>query len=280
MKNNFFQTQTGQIAYSEMGEGPLIVCAPSIGDVRAQYRILAPRLAQAGYRVVSIDLRGLGESSTRWDDYSVVGVGQDLLALVRALGGGPAALIGNSMSAGAAIWAAVEANRAEEIAGLVLIGPAVHGEVSGFNQLLYRTLFARPWGPAAWAAYYRTLYPTQKPADFDRYLAALRANLQEAGRMEALTEMMLASKAASEARLSQVTTPTLVVMGSKDPDFKDPAAEAGWVAAQVHGLCEVIPGAGHYPHVEMPDVTLPLILQFLQGIPALHPVIQGAVHDA
>ncbi len=116
------------------------------------------------------------------------------------------------------------------------------------------------------ARYYSSLYPTRKPADFTRYCNAMRANLEEPGRMEALLRMMTASKVASEYRLPRVTAPTLVLMGSRDPDFKDPEAEARWVAGSLRGTYQVVNDAGHYPHAEMPEFTGPLVLSFLQTL--------------
>lgn len=261
MTTLMFKQPGGQIAYDDTGAGPLVICAPSLGDVRAEYRFLAPQLVAAGYRVVTLDLRGLGESSTGWDDYSVAGVGADLLALSRQLDAGPAVVVGTSMAAGAAVWAAAEAPDA--VAGLVLIGPFVRGATSSLNAALYSLLFAQPWGAAAWGWYYGTLYPTAKPADFAAYVAALRANLREPNRLAALRQMLFAAKAASEARLDQVKAPVHVIMGAKDPDFKDPTAEANWVAARLGGQLTLIPDAGHYPHAEMPATTGPVILDFL-----------------
>lgn len=271
MTTQYYTQAGGVIAYDDCGAGPLILCAPSLGDVRAEYRLLAPRLADAGYRVVTVDLRGLGESSTGWDDYSVAGVGADLLALIRHLDAGPAVIVGTSMAAGAAVWAAAEAPDA--VAGLVLVGPFVRGATSRLNAMLYGALFADPWGAAAWQWYYTSLYPTAKPEDFAAYTAALRANLHQPGRMAALRQMLYAPKTAAEERLPQVQAPVLVIMGTKDPDFKDPAAEARWVAAQLAGQVALIPGAGHYPHAEMPALTAPAILEFLAAHqPALHHV--------
>ncbi len=85
MTTNYFKPQTGTIAYDDAGSGPLVVCAPSMGDLRQEYRFLSRQLAEAGYRAVSLDVRGHGESSTDWADYSVAGVGEDILALIRHL---------------------------------------------------------------------------------------------------------------------------------------------------------------------------------------------------
>lgn len=262
MTTQFLMCEEGRIAYDETGSGPLVLCVPSLGDVRQEYRFLTPQLVEAGFRVVTMDLRGMGESSTGWSDYSVAGVGADIVALLRALDAGPAIVVGTSMAAGAAVWAAAEAP--DSVVGLVLIGPFVRGETSRVNALLYRVLFARPWGPAAWQWYYNTLYPTRKPDDFAAYSAALRANLAEPGRIEVTARMAMASKAASAARLDRVTTPVLVLMGSKDPDFKAPESEARWVAEALGGTYDIIDGAGHYPHAEMPEVTGAHVRTFAQ----------------
>jgi pimeloyl-ACP methyl ester carboxylesterase len=271
MNIQFLKTPEGTLAYDESGSGPLVICVPGMGDLRQEFRFLVPQLAAAGFRVVTMDVRGHGETSTGWNDSSVVGVGKDILALIRHLGG-PAVVVGNSMAAGAAVWAAAEAP--QSVQALVLIGPAVHGEVQGFLRLALNAMFARPWGPAAWLAYYKTLFPTRKPADFAEYCAKLKANLAQPGRIEALQHMMLASKAASEACLPRVTQPTLVVMGSKDPDFKVPSDEAHWVSDQMSArtvlpgfdAVVMIDGAGHYPHSEMPEITNPRILEFIKAL--------------
>ncbi len=172
------------------------------------------------------------------------------------------------MGAGAAAWAAAEAP--DLVRGLVLIGPVVRdsdlpgGIPAPVLRALYTVLFSRPWGPRAWAAYYASLlYPTVKPPDLAEYRRVLRANLDERGRMEALQKMMSYSKADVEARLGGVRAPTLVVMGTKDPDFPDPAAEARVVAARLGGEVVLVERAGHYPHAEMPDYTAAKILGFL-----------------
>ena len=77
---------------------------------------------------------------------------------------------------------------------------------------------------------------------------------------------MFESKAASAERLEKVSVPALVVMGSKDPDFKDPESEAKWIAEQVKGEYRMVEGAGHYPMTEMPEITGPLVAQFIETL--------------
>ena len=264
----YLEHENGRIAYDDTGEGPLVVCIPSMGDVRGEYRFLIPQLVSAGYRVVSMDVRGLGETSTEWGDYSVVGIGKDIIALIQELDAGPAIVVGTSMAAGAAVWAAAEAP--DLVRGIILAGPFVRGEGNWFLETVFSLLFARPWGPSMWVKYYSSLYPSRKPADFDEYTAGLLSNLKEPGRLESLMQMLRASKRASEERAPRVNRPTLVLMGSKDPDFKNPEAEAKWVAENLKGTYTMIENAGHYPHAEMPEVTGPRILSFMQSLPEIN----------
>lgn len=259
-----FKHHNGQIAYDLSGEGPLVVCVPSLGDVRAEYRFLVPQLVKAGYRVVTMDVRGHGETSAAWSDFSVAAIGEDILALIRELNAGPAIVVGTSMGGGAAIWAAVEAP--ELVRGMILVDPFVDGDSNGPLVFLLSIMFARPWGPSMWIKYYSSLYPTCKPADFDEYAASLHANLKQPGRIEAVMAMLRASKRASGERMPKVKQPALVLMGSKDPDFKHPEAEAKRVAEAVRGEYKMIENAGHYPHAEMPETTAPLMITFMNSL--------------
>ena len=86
--------------------------------------------------------------------------------------------------------------------------------------------------------------------------------------MAALQAMMRADRNDVEPRLSAIRAPSLVVMGTRDPDFDDPADEAATMADLVKGKVAMIEGAGHYPHAEMPEATAPAILDFLAGLAA------------
>lgn len=264
MAAKFFNHKDGRIAYDVTGEGQLVVCVPSLGDMRGEYRFLVPELVKAGYRVVTMDVRGHGETSTGWDDYSVAAIGEDILALIRELGGESAIVVGTSMGGGAAIWSAVEAP--DLVKGMILVNPFVDGEGDRLLVFLLSLMFARPWGASMWKTYYSSLYPTRKPADFAEYINALHANIKQRGRLEAVMAMLRASKVASGERMPNVKQPVLVLMGSKDPDFKNPEAEAKRVAEAVRGEFKVVENAGHYPHAEMPEVTAPLMIEFMDEL--------------
>jgi pimeloyl-ACP methyl ester carboxylesterase len=161
----YLSRPTGHIAFSLVGEGQLIICIPGMGDVRSVYRSLASALAGAGFRVAAIDLRSHGDSDVTFDTYDDVAACSDIIALAERLGG-PAILIGNSMGTGAACWAAAEAPVLTT--GLVLLGPFVRdAKTNVAGKLLLRLALLRPWGPAAWRAYFKKLYPTRSDAAYD-----------------------------------------------------------------------------------------------------------------
>ena len=68
MQTQFFERPEGTIAYDDsQGDGQLVIMLPGMGALRSEYRFLAPAVIEAGYRVVTADLRGQGESSTQYD---------------------------------------------------------------------------------------------------------------------------------------------------------------------------------------------------------------------
>jgi pimeloyl-ACP methyl ester carboxylesterase len=265
----FLERAGGRLSYDVTGSGPLVVAAPGLGDLRASYRFVVPDLVAAGYRVATVDLRGHGSSSTGWSDYSETAVAEDLIALVEHLAapGARAVLIGNSYSGGAAVVAA--ASHPALVAGLVLSGAFVRDVPQTALQKASTWLVARtPFGRRLWNAYVPSLYPGNKPADFPARHAALKTNLAEPGRFAAVAAMATGSHATAEAALPQVTAPTLVVMGTKDPDFPDPGAEAQLTADRLAGTADVVlvDGAGHYPHAQRADVVSPAITSFLHRV--------------
>ncbi|MEK8170701.1 alpha/beta fold hydrolase [Streptomyces sp. M19] len=131
----------GTIAYEVTGSGPLIVLAHGIGDSRAAYRAVIPPLVAAGHRVAAVDLRGSGESSADWPGWSRADIAGDLLAVVRHLGG-PAVLVGHSISGGAATIAA--AREPELVAAVVELAPFTREQAFRLGDLRVRRL-RRAW---------------------------------------------------------------------------------------------------------------------------------------
>ena len=263
---SYLQRPEGRIAYIDSGTGPLVITSPGMGDLRQTWRYLTPALVAAGYRVVDADLRGHGDSDTTFKNYGDAETGTDLLAFIQQLGE-PTVLVGNSMSAGAAVWAAAE--RPDLVRGLVLVGPFVRDpQTPAFMKALMRVALAAPVARFTWNAYLPSLYAGRKPNDFAAYRDQVSNALKRPGYARAFAETTRLSHAVAERRLPEVTQPILVVMGELDPDFPDPAAEAAWIASGKQATILMVPEAGHYPQSQRPDIVAPAIVEFLAGLPA------------
>jgi pimeloyl-ACP methyl ester carboxylesterase len=262
----FLERPDGRLAYEVRGEGPLVVCSPGLGDLRTTFADLVDPLVSAGFTVAVTDLRGHGESTANWPSYTETDVASDLIGLADKLGGGPAVLLANSHSAGAAVVAA--ANEPDAVAGLVLTGPLVRDQppslLSSFGEWL---ITRRMIGRRIWTGYWPRLFGPDKPADLGERRRALAANLAEPGRFDAVRAMLRSGHRTAEQAMPDVRCPALIVMGDEDPDFSDPAREARFAAERLGGGAEVliVPGAGHYPHAERPHRVAKAIVDFLTG---------------
>ena len=260
----------GRLAYGLAGSGPLVVTSPGMGDLRSTYRALSPQLVAAGFRVADAELRGHGDSDATFSSYGDSETADDLIALIDELGG-PAVIVGNSMSAGSAVL--VAARRPEPVAGLVLVGPFVRNPPMNPLMLgLFRAMMARPWAAPVWNAYLPSLYAGQKPADFGEYRASVRDAMKRTGHTGAFSQTTRTTHAEAELRVGEVVAPALVVMGEGDPDFRDPAGEARWIEEHLTGAgrggAEVlmVPDAGHYPHAQRPEIVTPAVVDFVKRV--------------
>ena len=257
------QRPEGRIAYDVTGQGPLVICLPAMGELRSSYRHLVPLLVVAGFRVACLDLRGHGDSDTTFDAYDDEALASDALALVEELGG-PAYLVGNSMGAGAAVIAAAE--RPDAVLGLVLAGPFVRNPPAGrVALLLFRLTLTRPWGRAAFMAYYPQWTPGDRPQGYDEHEAAVAANLRRPGHWKAFVRTTRTTHAPAEARLDQVRAPAVVVMGTADVDWKDPAVEAAWSGDRLGAEVVMVEGVGHYPQAQAPAVVADAVQRLAAG---------------
>ncbi|MFJ9366925.1 alpha/beta fold hydrolase [Nocardia sp. NPDC101769] len=274
----FVTLEHGRIACDVAGDGPLVVLSHGMGTWRQEFRHLVGPLVAAGYRVVNADMRGHGESSLDWpsvtgkEAISRTDVAHDLLGVIRHFGG-PAVIIGHSLSGGSATIAAAEAP--ELVSAIVEVDPFTLTQQLHVGTMItsrrYRRGMLRLFATQGlksftwWFRYLDIAYPT-KPADQVSYLDGLRTVLRQPGRWAEFMKTGATTPADAHARIADIRCPALVLMGAEDPDFADPRAEAeAVVAAMPPGLGRVamVAGAGHYPHAQCADRVAELVIPFL-----------------
>lgn len=261
MPHQLLSLPNGTVAYDDSGgDGQLVVMLPGAGNVRDEYRFIAPKLAAGGARVVTMDLRGHGASSADWPSYGMCETAADLTALLTRLGVGPATVVATSFSPTAALWAAAE--HPDLIARLVII--SAHLEAAPWWQRVPFSLMLRgPFAGRLWASLFRKWHPGAPPADLEAQATGLANMMRDAQRRRAVRETLVAHRDGLAAQIARVDIPNLVVMGGADDHFKDPKAEGESITAQTNGALHVVPDAGHYPHVEYPSDVATLIGAFL-----------------
>ena len=77
-----------------MGDGPIVLCLHGFPDNAGSYRHQLPALAGAGYRAISLTLRGYEPSSIPADgDYTMETIANDILGVIDSLDTGPVHLL-------------------------------------------------------------------------------------------------------------------------------------------------------------------------------------------
>lgn len=103
----FVEANGLRFGYLESGTGPLVLLVHGFPDTAHSWDATRPALAAAGFRAVAPFTRGYAPTDVpREEAYDSDTLGRDLLALIRALDGAPAVVVGHDWGASAAYSAA------------------------------------------------------------------------------------------------------------------------------------------------------------------------------
>jgi pimeloyl-ACP methyl ester carboxylesterase len=284
------EVETNGVSFSlhEAGpaDGPLVLCLHGFPDSAWTWRHLLPELAAAGFHAVAPFMRGYAPTSLAPDGrYPMGALVADVVALHEALGGGgDAALIGHDWGAVAAYGAAAYAPERFRriVAGAVPPTMSFMQALFTFRQLKrswYMFFFQSPLADSVVAAddlaFLHGLWADWSPgyeASFD--LAEVKQALGTPERLGAALDyyrsMFDPSKeipgleAHQSSPLQNVPQPTLYYHGAGDGCVGAEAVTStllDFVGPDSRIL--MVEGAGHFAHLERPDVVNPEILQWL-----------------
>lgn len=268
------------------GDGPLALCLHGFPDTAHTWRHLTPRLAATGHRVVAPFLRGYAPSAVPADGRYQTGVlSLDANALHDALGGGPdAVLIGHDWGAPAVYGAASsEPDRWRAVVGMAVppggaVGAAFLGNLEQLKRSWYMFFFQHPLAdlvvPANDLAYIDMIWrdwspgydaevdlahvkdALRDPVNLTAALGYYRATLGDGYRDPALDEIQAATQAIPPQ-------PTLYLHGADDGCIGVEVAESARSMVTDTVTIEIVEGAGHFLHLERPDVVGDRIVEFL-----------------
>ncbi len=104
------------------GNGRALILLAGLGDDAHAFDKFAPKLVAAGYHVYGISRRGFGESSIPQSGYSADRLGDDILAVIRALKHDRPVLVGHSIAGEE--MSSIGSRYPQKVAGLVYLDAA------------------------------------------------------------------------------------------------------------------------------------------------------------
>lgn len=149
------ESPAGRLHLVEQGTGPLVLLVHGFPESWYSWRHQLPALAAAGYRAVAIDVRGYGRSSrpAAADAYRMLGLVEDNVCVVRALGEENAVVVGHDWGSGIAAASALLHPEVFRAVGLLSVpyappgGPRptdVFGRIGGPEEEFYVSYFQEP----------------------------------------------------------------------------------------------------------------------------------------
>ncbi len=263
-----------RVAYQDVGTGEVLLLIHGMAGSSATWRAIIPELSKK-YRVLAPDLLGHGESTKPRGDYSLGAFAASLRDLLDELSISRATVVGQSLGGGVAMQFTYQHRDYCERLALISsggLGPDLNWILRFLSapgaELLLPVVAPRPvlnvgnklgsWLTAAgvqspragemWSAYSSLADPQTRQA----FLRTLRSVVDYRGQ---------AVSALGKIHVSH-GLPTLLIWGEEDKIIPVAHGRAAHDAVPGSRL-EVLPGVGHFPHVESPRAVVDILDDFI-----------------
>lgn len=254
-----------ELVYDNVGSGPAVLLLHGYPFNRSMWREQADAL-KANYRVITPDLRGLGESSATQEPATMDKMAEDVAALLDELQVERAVLGGLSM--GGYVAFAFYSRFQTRVRALILADTrpqadtdeAKRDRLSQAQKILKEGMesiaddfMKKVLTPA-------TLY--QRPEITER-VRAMIVTTKPQGAASALRGM--AARRDQTDLLPEIAAPTLIIVGNEDR--LTPPRDAELMHKEVRGSrLEIIEGASHLSNLEQPEKFNRAVKDFLDGL--------------
>jgi pimeloyl-ACP methyl ester carboxylesterase len=275
----------------EAGTGPLVLFLHGFPENWTAWQDILPRVADAGFRAVAIDLRGYGASDKPPRGYDGYTMAADVTGLIRALGERSAMIVGSG--AGGMIGWTAAAFHPKMVTRLVVMGAAhplrlraglfadPRGQFSAtvstlrFQVPRYEHVLTRDGAAMVGQLLERWSGPEwTKTEDFAAYVACCRKAMQipqaafcalEAYRWVFRSALRLQGYRFVKLMQQPLVTPTLHLHGALDTAVLPRTAQGSGRYVIAPYEWRLIDGVGHFLHREAPDLVTGEILRWLKG---------------
>ncbi len=252
------------LAVEEAGRGVPLVLLHGFPLSSHMWEPVLPALAEVA-RVITVDLRGFGNSDAPAAGYTMDALAEDILALAEVLGLARFALAGHSM--GGYVAFRVAARASQRLAALILVDSRAEADDEAGRRRREQAIgdilaggrdeFLDHFLPKLVSAETRQRWP--------RLLQELRAMAQGVGD-HVLVGCLAGMRERPDSRplLPSLTMPVLAMVGEED-DLTPVACARTMAETAPGGSLAIIPGAGHTPPVERPVATAEAVVAFLRS---------------
>lgn len=255
---------------------PIVIMLHGFPDFSGSWRALSGDLARARYRTIAVDMRGYNGSSAPAgvENYTFAHLMGDIDAVLNAEAPGRSAtVIGHDW--GAAVAWQYAMTRPDRVKNLVIISvphPAGFAREMATNAEQQRNSeYARQfqqagaenaltaeglagWAPEARRAEYVAAF---RRSNFAAMLNYYRANYPQT------TGASLQQQQAQLASLPPIQSPVLVIHGLNDTALNAAGHNGTWDHVARDTTVMVLPGAGHWAHLDRADLVNPTIVNWL-----------------
>ena len=261
------------IHYLDAGTGPVVVMLHGFGDSVYSWRWNIQAFVDKGFRVVVVDLPGMGQSGRPRDfAFTPSAMALETVKLLSHLGIGRASFMGNSLGGNVALYLAIHSPSLVD--RLILADPACY--FLGIRQRLITSaircgmvkktvrLFIKPWifKAAYWQAFYnpRLIRPEMvaesaqilnRPDGPDNLIDT--AGLYFGHVYQGMPRWY-----------GTIKSPTLMIWGEHDRVIRTRPNAKRLNRAISGSRLVIMPDVGHAPHQEQPEAFNKIVLDYLQ----------------
>lgn len=276
-RHHFVRVNGIQMHYVAAGQGPVVVLLHGFPETHRSWDLQVPALVNAGFRVITPDLRGFGSTDRPCLGYELQNLGRDILALINTVAKGPVSLVGHDWG-GAVAWH-VASHHPDKLDRLVILN-CPH-PVRMFESLLadpeqilrswYMFFFQLPILPEWWLTkddganlvrLFRASFRRPRTPQPGILEASRRALLEPGASRAAIAYYRYALRGwfhplrMGKVRRSYgpIDLPVTMIWGQGDAALGERLIDGTERFAKRLEVLR-IPGAGHFVHQEEPDVV-------------------------